>query len=449
MGLFDELPDDILINILIRTDVQTLETAATVNRQWRAIAEDDASWRRTLVQGYGHTPFQRLDAARMPTQNKQSRGWICEAARSTSWRSELFSRHNLQWLWTRGMHRRHEYSPRVGVIDTMVVCEQRGWALAVSAASGAAVKSKPLTGKVFARDDDTSHILFATQEGEEASAVAARLDRIVWGLLDGRSVLTLLTRDGAQRQRVESQALADQSVTAVAGAYDALARETLDWSIAHGVASNDLIASAGSRGSVLVWDTSGSTRRELQTANIVTLTHVAWANNQRYVAAASESMLFVWDLQNDSNRPTTELLLENDRMIMLAGDPFGPSFVVATEAGAMRVDPAGGILTKFSTDALLTAALWRVETRNIDTRVLILGDAAGSIRVYDSDNGNLLVRRDHVHLRAIAAVAVNAALVVAAARDGRIAVLDVLSGTKLSRARSHNGRSQGRVDPWL
>ncbi|KAJ2450952.1 hypothetical protein EV183_003948 [Coemansia sp. RSA 2336] len=449
MGVFEALPDDILIAILVRTDAQTLDTAANVNRQWRAIACDDASWRRAIMHSYGYPPFQRLDAARMPTDKKQVRGWISEAQNIMSWRSELFNRQNLQKIWTKGTHRRHEYSPRVGVIETLVVCEQHGWALAVSAASGAAVKSMPMTGKVLARDNDTSHMLFATQAGEEASAVAARLDRIVWGLPDGRSVVTLLTRDGVQRQRVESQGLADQSITAVAGAYDALAQEKLDWGKLHGVNPKDYIASAGDRGSVLVWDTSGSTQRELKTIQQAALTHVAWADSQRYVAATGNGMLFVWDLQSDSSKPATELPLENIRVVMLAGDPFGPSFIVATEAGAVRVDPAGSVMTRFSTDAVLTAAMWRVETRNINTRVLILGDAGGNIRVYNSDNGRLLVQRDRVHVRAIAAVAVNAALVVAASRDGSIAILDVLSGTKLSRARCRNWRSRGQFGQWM
>ncbi|KAJ2140185.1 Sphingosine N-acyltransferase lag1 [Coemansia sp. RSA 678] len=515
-GRFASIPDDLLLLVLARLDPASLEEAGAVCQRWHNIVSNDGSWLRALRLEFGRRPFERLQPSRMPEQQKA--GWVSKDPIAPTWRNELVHRIGLRKLWTQaqnGQQRKREFGVRTSAIDALIVNERNGWALAVSMSGRAAVKCNPQTGKVFARDDNTKDIVFAPGEGM-VSAVATRLDRIAWGMDDGKSGVSHLTRDGGLRQSVVSAELPNQPITCVAGVYDALAQVSSEWSAIYKVSdSEDLVASAGSGGSVLVWSaTSGQTKMVLHGARNAPLLRVTWASGQRYVVAVSEAgCVFVWDLEAKEPdldhsfarahwlRPNEDEYVNQDQsreneyvnrrrpfavfpipgytfgavnVVLLAGDPFSSAFVVATETCVARVSVDGTTQTMFelsrtaSSSAAITAAVWQIDvgrprakhpesthtfsSNNAEpTRLLLVGDATGSVWMFDGDGSSMAVQRwEHLHKRAVAALAVNAALVVSAARDGQMYTVDVLSGRILCADRCRSGRqTNGQLDPWF
>ncbi|KAJ1832318.1 hypothetical protein LPJ63_003635 [Coemansia sp. RSA 2711] len=466
-GRFGGVPDDVVMLVLARLDAASLDQAGAVCRRWRAIVSDDSSWKRALVQAFGRAPAERLDAARMPGRLDGRGGAVLDGA-AGPWRGELVGRWRLQAQWRRGGARR-EYATRLSGADALVASEQQGWVLAVSAASRAAVRSNPRTGKVHARDDGAD-IIMASTGVAAVCGVAARLDRVAWALADGRTSVTHLTRQGALQRRVESQALAGERAVAAAGVYDALAQASLEWRARYGLHGADDVASAGDAGGVLVWSPAdGRTRHVLGAGARVPLSHVTWADRGRYVVALSQAAgaLCIWDLQGaapgaaaaydrvpelrpprdeapERRRPDLVVPVDPGPAVLLAGDPFGAAFVLATERRVvrMRVD---GSATAFDVagTAAITAATWHVDVgRTQAARVLAVGDAAGCVWLFDGDSGARLARRAQ-HRTAVAALAVNAAVVASAARDGQLCVADAVSGGVLSLSRCRSGRRRG------
>ncbi|KAJ2498263.1 hypothetical protein GGH96_004467 [Coemansia sp. RSA 1972] len=515
-GRFASIPDDLLLLVLARLDPASLEEAGTVCQRWHNIVSNDGSWLRALRLEFGRRPFERLQPLRMPTQHTS--GWVSKDTPAATWRNELVHRIGLRKLWTQahsGQQRKREFGVRTSAIDALIVNERNGWALAVSMSGRAAVKCNPQTGKVFARDDNTKDIVFAPGEGA-VSAVATRLDRIVWGMDNGQSSVSHLTRGGGLRHKIVSAELPNQQITCVAGAYDALAQVSNEWSAIHRASDSDLVASAGSGGSVLVWSAStGQTHRVLHGACNAPLSRVTWAGGQRYVVAASEAgVVLVWDLEAkepeldcafarahwlrpsedeyanqdqsreneyvDYKRPTAVFPIPGYtsgavNVVLLAGDPLSSVFVVAADTGAARVSVDGTIQTTFelsrsaSSSAVVTAAVWQIDvgrprarhpepshtfscSNNAEsTRLLLVGDATGSVWMFDGDGSAVALQRwEHLHKRAVVALAVNAMLVVAAARDGQMYTMDVLSGRTLCADRCRSGRQMsGQLDPWF
>ncbi|KAJ2559187.1 hypothetical protein EV175_000449 [Coemansia sp. RSA 1933] len=83
-------------------------------------------------------------------------------------------------------------------------------------------------------------------------------------------------------------------------------------------------------------------------------------------------------------------------------------------------------------------------------RLLVVGDATGSLWMFDGDaTGESVAALQtwrRIHQRAVSAVDVNAAVVVSAARDGQVLVLDPLSGQTLRAMRCHGGGRKLRHD---
>ncbi|KAJ2077299.1 hypothetical protein H4R24_005210 [Coemansia sp. RSA 988] len=443
---FDRMPREILEKVLSWVDAATLLEAGLVSRRWQAVASSDHSWRQAVQQRFGQRPKQWLQTTRMP--GTAHGGWVGGGSGARGWRGELVGRERLHALWTAGA-RQQEFCARAGVVDAVVVSEQHGWALAVSCSTAAAVRCAPRTGRVYARDADTDAIVFAVPDGATAaSSVATRVDRIVWGLPDGRSVATALTRGGTLKQRVTAQQRLADAVLALAGAGDTLAQH-----VARG--SDDLVASASAGGVVLVWSASdGQTQHELHVEPPVPLDRVTWAAGKRFVVAASGAagLAFVWDLELLDGRPVAKVAVPGGAapLVLLAGDPHAAAFVVASEAGAARMGIDGATQAEFLTSiATLTAAAWAIGAVD-EPPLLALGNAAGDAWLFDGTSGAVLQHWPHLHQRAVAAAAINAAVAVFSARDGHTAVVDVLSGRVLRSMRCRCGRRTARsVDPWL
>ncbi|KAJ1766672.1 hypothetical protein IW140_003793 [Coemansia sp. RSA 1813] len=83
-------------------------------------------------------------------------------------------------------------------------------------------------------------------------------------------------------------------------------------------------------------------------------------------------------------------------------------------------------------------------------RLLLIGDATGSLWMFDADETGEAVQPLHawprIHQRAISAIDVNAAVLVSAARDGQVLVIDPLSGRTLRTIRCHGGGRSLRRD---
>ncbi|KAJ2479442.1 hypothetical protein EV174_004017, partial [Coemansia sp. RSA 2320] len=193
-------------------------------------------------------------------------------------------------------------------------------------------------------------------------------------------------------------------------------------------------------------------------------------------------------------------------ILQLIGDPFSDSFVIVTETSGVYRMTVSGLTTKFAPGlplddlAMVTAAHWRVsagtkqrrvpgfsqaptrtnseirlnapgkrEDNAADsdphvlrlelskspilarhpteaesaTRLLVVGDAAGSVWVYDADCQDADVRPvlcwPRLHRCAVSAVTINAGVLVSAARDGQMFVLSPVSAQMLGLLRCHGG----------
>ncbi|KAJ2014098.1 hypothetical protein H4S03_005831 [Coemansia sp. S3946] len=432
--------------------------------------------------------------------------WTDKSYRSTSWRQEFIDRLSLRRSWLSRHHKRLEFSVRASSVDKLVVCEKHGWALCVSKASGAAVKCLPRTGKVFARDAETKDVVFACERNEErrVTVVGARVDRIFWGLDDGSTVVTHLTAHGGLKRRIVGRHGLGAPVLDVAGPLDALAQRVTEWPAVYRMAADDMAATVTADGRLYLWstDTGNLVRMLLGTPLGAPLVKVTWAEGARYVIAATlDGRVLVWDLEQitDGAAPTYVHDIPGDRhspVVMLSGDPFSDSFIAASESnGVYRMTAAGGIATTFVPDvlprsgaALVTAVKWQVDARlrrvppstpsstppsgekreakfNVlrldfsatkqstehehNTRLLLIGDSQGSLWVFDSDcsqpTARPLLSWPRLHRSAVSAVTVNAAVVVSAARDGQVFVLDPLTSQNLCSMRCRGGRNERRT----
>ncbi|KAI8325772.1 hypothetical protein GQ54DRAFT_295152 [Martensiomyces pterosporus] len=406
----NELPEELLIQILALLEPSELHQAGGVCRRWRRIVLDDSNWRRAFECVFTRRPFERLLPNRMPT-SRAGQSWVGSSrSHTSSWRYEYIQRLRLcrQWKDVGGGdgQKRLEYNVRASSVDRVIVSERYGWALAVSMAGRAAVRSMPKTGKVFARDNDTHDIVFAmpklgeqghvgNQEGRVCS-LSTRIDRIVWGYDDGRMSVTHLTKYGTMHKRVVAVDSHMGPVFDTAGPLDQLAQQH-EWRAAYEGSGDDyMIASAGADGSVRLWsDESGETLHVLRGVFGAPLVRVTWAEGSRYVVAASSvGAIFVWDLASaggeqpsssgsDANTEpeNTPARFENvpwltpaadeyaegriqpsfvfpipgatggetHSVVQLTGDPYSDMFIVATESGGvLRMSADGRVHATFT-----------------------------------------------------------------------------------------------------
>ncbi|KAJ1935529.1 hypothetical protein FBU59_005354, partial [Linderina macrospora] len=313
LALMENLPEELLIHVLSLLEPSELRRAGRVCRTWRRIVTDDSCWRRAFARTFTQRPFERLMANRMPAKTGTSQGLVTSGRGSTSsWQFEYVSRQRLikQWQTIGGNGQtRLEYNVRASSIDRLIVSERHGWALAVSMAGKAAIKSMPMTGKVFARDNDTHDIVFALPRVGEAghrtdqgrvSSVSTTIDRIVWGFDDGLVAITHINKFGGLQDRAISSASHVGPVFDSAGPLDQLAQHRHEWHVAYDIADDDrVVASAGADGDVRVWSNeTGALVCVLRGVFGAPLAKVSWAEGSHYVVAASSSgAVFVWDFQ--------------------------------------------------------------------------------------------------------------------------------------------------------
>ncbi|KAJ2883844.1 hypothetical protein FB639_002082 [Coemansia asiatica] len=118
--LFNSLPDEILALILVNLDASERYQASQVSKRWRQIVQDDSNWRRALVQRFGRLPYERV--------------------MEDSWQREYKRRVRLRKQWSRtGLQRRIGVCPKIGLVDRVVVGGKE-WAVAVSMAGVATVQ---------------------------------------------------------------------------------------------------------------------------------------------------------------------------------------------------------------------------------------------------------------------------------------------------------------------
>ncbi|KAJ2750915.1 hypothetical protein GGI19_004819 [Coemansia pectinata] len=358
---------------------------------------------------------------------------------------------------------------------------------------------------------ETKDIVFACERDEErrVTVVTARVDRVFWGLDDGSTVVTHLTAHGGLKSRVVGRHGLGTPVLDVAGPLDALAQRVPEWPAVYQVATDDVAASVTADGRLYLWstDTGHLVRVLLGTPLGAPLVKVTWAEGARYVIAATlDGRILVWDLEQiaDAGPPAYVHDIPGDRhspVVMLAGDPFSDSFIVASESnGVYRMTAAGGTATMFAPDvlprsgaALVTVVKWQRDARmrrvppstpsatppsstppsgekreakahvlrlnftatkqstehDHNTRLLLIGDSQGSLWAFDSDcaqpTARPLMSWPRLHRCAVSAVTVNAAVVVSAARDGQVFVLDPLTSQNLCAMRCRGGRNERRT----
>ncbi|KAJ2654515.1 hypothetical protein IWW48_006056 [Coemansia sp. RSA 1200] len=119
-----------------------------------------------------------------------------------------------------------------------------------------------------------------------------------------------------------------------------------------------------------------------------------------------------------------------------------PDYSSGGGGGVLRLD-----LTK-SASCTMRGQLPGEHTLN--KRLLVVGDATGSLWMFDADDAGDAVQPLHkwlrIHQHAVSAIDVNAAVLVSAARDGQVLVIDPLSGRTLRTIRCHGGGRSLRRD---
>ncbi|KAJ1810231.1 hypothetical protein LPJ75_004246 [Coemansia sp. RSA 2598] len=91
------------------------------------------------------------------------------------------------------------------------------------------------------------------------------------------------------------------------------------------------------------------------------------------------------------------------------------------------------------------------------TRLLAIGDAAGSLFLFNADaraaEPGVQVRSlqswPRLHCRAVSAIDISAAILVSSGRDGQVFVTEPLSGETLSTLRCRAGGRSSAVNPWI
>ncbi|ORX74513.1 hypothetical protein DL89DRAFT_18195 [Linderina pennispora] len=311
--LIDNLPEELLIHILSLLEPSELRQAGRVCRTWRRIVTDDSCWRRAFARTFTQRPFERLMPNRMPAKAGSSQSLVTSGRGSaSSWQFEYLHRQRLirQWQSIGGNGQtRLEYNVRASSVDKVIVSEKYGWALAVSMAGKVAIRSMPMTGKVFARDNDIQDIVFALPHVSEpghwidqgrASSLSTRIDRIVWGFDDGVVTVTHINKFGRLQSRTISRGSHVGPVLGSAGPLDQLTQHQHEWPAAYDIAGDDrVVASAGADGDVRVWsEDTGDLVCVLRGVFGTPLVKVSWAEGLHYVVAASSSgAVFVWDFE--------------------------------------------------------------------------------------------------------------------------------------------------------
>ncbi|KAJ1879483.1 hypothetical protein LPJ66_011677, partial [Kickxella alabastrina] len=331
-------------------------------------------------------------------------------------------------------------------------------------------------------------------------------------MADGGGAAVHLTPQGRARAIVRQMRTGTAPVLAVAGCADALAqgadwRSRHDVPDALLVAGADALGCVR-----LWWDHTGAHHRELSAGDRRPLVAVAWAAGVRFVAAASAAALLLWDLGAGPAAPEpvrVALGAAAGPVVMLAGDPLAPVFCLATERGGVwRVDArSGAVLARFAVPlppaaAPLTAASvgfavpagrvpgisrpprWgtpslpaspggrasepgappttptlrippppaaAAASASPATQLLLTGDAAGSLMMFDFGAGSgspAMHAWPHLHRLAVSSVQSSAAVVVSAARDGQVAVLEPLTGQRLSSLRCRSGGRSSALAQW-
>ncbi|KAJ2233505.1 hypothetical protein IWW45_004123 [Coemansia sp. RSA 485] len=491
---FDRLPDEVLVLILVWLDPAQLDQAKEVDRRWKRIILDDSSWRRVLVQSFGRLPFNRVDA--------------------NSWKAELNRRTALKRLWYRtSQQQRIGLCPKIGMVDR-VVTNGSGWALAVSMAAVAMARIDVHKGS----NVRAQHVF---GDGRRGTALATRVDGVCWGLASGECIYVRLTQHGTLGEPVRLADHGSAPVLAVAGCLDALAQTRSDWRSLYGVQETEHIASADSQGSVRVWSNDTGELVHLLRADGAPLVRVTWTYGAQYIIAASPRDLYVWDLLDGAHKCSVFPLPRRcGAIVMLTGDPFAPEFIVATEkAGVWRMDATDGtVLAEFAPPdgdsfATLTVASFAVAAadsgktrgesgqRSIpglskhaalrsgpvsasssvtslgsagvlrvafspatpsrkssnSTRLLVVGDASGSLFLFDADakpsqlSNRVLPLRcwPQLHRLAVSAVDVSPAIIASSGRDGQLLFTEPLSGETLGALRCKAGGRSSAFSPWI
>ncbi|RUS22682.1 quinon protein alcohol dehydrogenase-like superfamily [Endogone sp. FLAS-F59071] len=474
----NRIPIELLTHIFARLEPHVLNTAALVCEYWRHVITDDACWRDAFMAFFGCMPYRRLAV--------------------DSWKSEYILRTRLLRKWERGRGMNPPFEPRVGPIDKVHVDFKESWMLAGSLERGLTARCDPATGKI---DRD---LIFSTEDntGLEISAMKIDSHRILWGYKAGYVALTVRSKATTARQLKRFSSFHEGPISALA------------WSTTvHGI-----IASGGVDGFVKIWDVhTGSCVRDL-TGAFDRITALELDPKFRVIAGTAGGAVVIWDLDAAALASSHHRNHRDD--VPLGGAAYvatftspsrkivGPAPVEAleydSESGTFVVSyfekpnlwkynaATGACLAVYTGGhtAGVTCIAWDRDPVSVaiaepnlsiisvnnppstttssstqlpgltvikTTRLLVTGDSAGTVCLWDGDAGSDGAKDEPLsvpplrmiggHLAAISALNMDGFKIISGSEDGWVKAWEPLTGTLIKILHSRAGRvAPGSID---
>ncbi|KAG0170173.1 hypothetical protein DFQ30_002806 [Apophysomyces sp. BC1015] len=402
-----------------------------------------------------------------------------------SWKSEYVLRTHLIRKLEKGRGTIMSFNPKVGPIDDIFVDFESSLMVAASTEQGVAVKCNPATGKL------DRHLLFSTDEGVPLQLTAIKMDRILWGFGAGFITMTMRAKsigDGRQLRvftdfhlaAVKSLALPSftQEVV-VSGSEDG---EVKIWDVASkscamnlfGIApgptcievTQDYIITGYVNGSVVIWSVhvnrvAADHRARLRDPSDVSQTEIP---TRRHIHAPcmdvnspvqsikydQQSGMVLVSYQGLKEFQKYEIATGNCVAVFGYGHEIGTISCVEWDTTLPTNTPTLKAALKPQTRRTVSAVRKQMSEHptsypEVDTlisvkttRLLVTGDTAGTICVWDGDAVSQDGRRVRPlkvlngHISPISALWIDACKIVSGSDDGWIRIWDPLTGCNIN-----------------
>ena len=428
----DYIPDEVLVHVFSSLEPEAIKIASATCRRWRAVISDEQCWRSAFSNYFKALPLKRISP--------------------TSWRNEYLTRVRLAKDWNRGRYA-VQFDPRVGSIDEMYIDELEGRMYVGSLEKGAVTICHPATGKI---ERDSIHF---SDDNEPLEIGAVKIDkyRIAVGYMTGNVSLITNFREKSSFSTRRLRGAHDGAVTCI------------NW-----LAGNvGILATGGFDGDVRVWDVSAALCIRILGGDGSPITHLGLDEHKFVVGSTRSGECLVWEADLKSLIPKAihsmhkrqaasavstyeepqRLLFQSSLRVandMLFGFVYeGESRHLAT--GVSDFETTSSIMLwnidscsqrfKLVGHEVATVLKWDLPEAGSGGKaasLLIAGDLTGSLFIWSipdlSQKHDAVIALSPIrtffkpHEAPISSLIFDAHKIISASRDGKIQVMDSMSG---------------------